>query len=58
MIKFIKRLNWGGFLFVWLLLMLAAFMRKDETLFQSFMVGLIGGFVGALFPLFVGMKEK
>jgi len=56
--KFLKRLNWSGFLLTWFILVLAAFMRKDETLFQSLMVGLIGGFIGALFPLFVGMEEK
>lgn len=56
--NYLKRLNWSGFFLTWLILILAAFTRKDETLFQSFMIGLIGGFIGGLLPLFVGMEDK
>lgn len=57
-INFLSRLNWSGFLFVFVLCIAASMMRKDETILQSLAVGVIGGIIGGLFPLFAGMDEK
>lgn len=56
--KYLKRLNWSGFLLVFALCILASMMRKDESIYVSLIIGSIFGFLGGLFPLFVGMDEK
>lgn len=56
--KYLKRLNWSGFLFVLALCILASMLRKDESIYESLLVGSVGGFLGGLFFLFGGMDDK
>lgn len=56
--KYLKRLNWSGFLLVLALCVMASMLRKDESIFESLIIGVVGGIIFGLFPLFAGMDNK
>jgi hypothetical protein len=57
--NYIKRLNWSGFVFVFVLTGMASFARnQDPSLLVSFYVWMILGLPFSLFFLFVGIKPK
>jgi hypothetical protein len=55
--KFIKSLNWGGALFMFVFCGLGAMSRKNEDIQTSLMVWLVFGLPISLLFLFVG-REK
>ncbi len=55
--KFIKSLNWGGALFLFVVCGLAAISRKNEDIQTSLMVWLFLGIPVSLLFLFIG-REK
>jgi len=57
--NYIKRLNWGGAFFMFVICGLGAMSRKqDPSLYESFMVWLIIGTPISLIFLFIGIKPK
>jgi hypothetical protein len=57
--NYIKRLNWSGFVFVFVLTGAASFARsQDPSLIVSFYVWMILGLPISLLVLFIGIKPK
>jgi hypothetical protein len=57
--NYIKRLNWSGFVFMFILTGVASFSREqDPSLFVSFYVWMILGLPTSLFVLFIGIEPK
>jgi FtsH-binding integral membrane protein len=57
--NYIKRLNWSGFVFVFVLTGAASFSREqDSSLLVSFYAWMILGLPISLLVLFIGIKPK
>ena len=57
--NYIKRLNWSGFVFVFVLTGAGSFSRKqDSSLLVNFYIWMILGLPFSLFFLFIGIKPK